>query len=404
LFLPIPEFLSSISANLAYWQGLVDASGDPALRELIPERRNIYRAVEFGLALPETWRSAAGLLLDLHYFIEHSGNWRTWQILLQRALQQCVEEDGELRLCLLDRSGGYYRQDRDWASSLAAHREEEALAQSLDQQEGLAQAYYNLGLLFWRQRQYDEAAENARKSLAGFQEVGAAERQMGGVYSILGLIDYGLGNYSEAIGHHLRSVAYFRKTGYSVLLARSLVNLALAQEAGGEIGPAMASYEEARSIIDDTDYEMDKTRIELSLGSLLFNTKRFDEAEEAYLRAYSPFLKNSGLVYFQGLATNNLGNVYLEQGRLPEAEAVLREGLSLWKRANAPLQKANTTGTLGKVLAARGLPEEAMACLDQAIAGAEAFPEDGWAKLLLQEFQEARDELLSQIRGAGQVR
>jgi tetratricopeptide (TPR) repeat protein len=401
--MPIPDFHSSISTNLAYWQGLVDRSDDPALPELIPERRNIYRAVEFGLALPETWRSAADLILDLHYFIEHSGNWRSWQILLQRALQKCVGEDGELRLCLLDRSGGYYRQDRDWASSLAAHREEEALARLLAKPDGLAKAYYNLSLLYWRQRQYDEAAENARKALAGFQEIGSAERQMGGAYSILGLIEYGRGYYPDSVRHHLRSVAFFRKTGFSVLLARSLVNLALAQEANGEIPAAMASYEEARSILDGTAYEMDKTRIELSLGSLLFNTDRFDEAEEAYLRAYSPFLKRSGLVYFQGLATNNLGNVYLEQGRLIEAEALLRESLSLWKRANAPLQTANTTGTLGKVLAARGLPEEALACLEQAIAGAEAFPEDGWAKQILQEYQEALTELIRQISAAGRV-
>jgi tetratricopeptide (TPR) repeat protein len=401
--LPVPDFKNSISANLIFWKGLVDKSNDPALRDLMPEARNIHRAVEFGLALPETWHSAAELVLDLHYFIEHSGNWRSWQILLQRALHHCNEEDTDLRLRLLDRSGGYYRQNRDWKASMAAHREEEALARSLGKKSSLAQAYYNLSLLYWRQRRYDKAAEYARQALAGFQEVSAAKRQMGGVFSVLGLIDYGLGNYPEAIEFQLQSVAYFRETDFSVLLARSLVNLALAQEAGGEIDAAMDSYQEARSILKNTDYEMDKTRLELSLGSLLFNMNRFKEAEEAYLRAYSPYLKNSGLLYFQGLATNNLGNVYLEQGRLQEAGAVLRESLSLWKRANAPLQSANTTGTLGKVLAAQGLVEEALASFDLAIAGVIAYPEDGWAKQLLQEFQEAQNALLIHLRDAGQV-
>jgi tetratricopeptide (TPR) repeat protein len=399
--LPHPSFHDSILANLAYWQNRVNGVDDPALRELAMEGQNIYRAVEFGLALPDTWRSAARLMLDLHYFIEHSGNRRPWQLLLRRALEQCAEEDADLKLHLLDRSGGYYRQDRDWDSSLAAHEEEIALARSLGRKDSLAQALYNLSILYWRRRQYDKAAEYAQEALAGFLEVEATERQLGGAYSILGLIAYGRGEPVEAVGYHLQSVSYFRKTEFSVLLARSLVNLALAQEAEGQIDPALATYQEALSILEDTDYEMEKTRIELSLGSLLFNMNRFDGAEEAYLRAYSPYLKQSGLVYFQGLATNNLGNVYLEQGRLKEAEAMLRESLSLWERANAPLQTANTTGALGKVLAAQGRDLEARDCFDQALAGVAEFPEDGWAKQLVQEYREERDKLLNKSESTG---
>ena len=401
--MPTTSFCHNVSANLNFWQNKVDQIADPALQELSADGQNIYRAVEFGLALPETWRSAAGLALDLHYFIEHSGSWRPWQILLQKALRWCEQTDAGLKLRLLDRSGDYYRRDRDWEASLRAHRQEESLARKLGKKDRLAQAQHNLAILFWRMRQYEDAATNARQALAGFQEIEGSDRQMGGVYTILGLIDYGRGNYAKAISAHSQAVAYFRKTDFKVLLARSLVNLALAQEGGGDIAGAKASYEEARAILKDTDYEMDKSRIDLSLGSLLFNTQQIEEAEQAYLRAYSPYLKRSGLVYYQGLATNNLGNVYLEQDRFGEAEVILRESLALWERANAPLQAANSTGALGKALAAQGKMLEAMTCFDLAIAGAEAFPEDEWAKQVLKEFQEERSKLLDKKRSAGQV-
>lgn len=401
--MPISRFRGSILANLTYWQGRVDELADPALRDLIAETQNIYRAVEFGLALPEAWRPAANLLLDLNYFIVHSGNWRPWQLLIQKALSQCGDEDGGMKLRLLDCSGDYFRRVRDWESALQAHQQEVSLARKLGKKDCLAQAFYNLGVLYWRQRQYETAAGYARQALSGFEAVGATDRQWGGMYAVLGLIDYGRGNSGEAVGHHSRAVDYFRKTDYTVLLARSLLNLALAQEANGEIDPAMVSYQEARALLEKTDYEMDKVRIDLSLGSLFFNTGRFDEAEEAYLRAYSPYLKRSSLVYLLGLATNNLGNVYLEQGRLEEAESILRESLVLWKRASAPLQTANTTGTLGKALAVQGKDLEALSCLDLALAGAEAFPEDGWAKQLIEEFKGERAELLARKKGAGQV-
>lgn len=388
------RFLSSIYANLGYWQSRVAEIDDPALRELIPEIQNLYRALEFGLAVSETWQSAAELTLDLNYLIEHSGNWQPWQLLLQRALSWCGDDDDYLKLRLLGCSGQYYRRDRDWGASLAAHRQEELLARKLGKKDGLAQAHLNIGKVHWRRREYESAAKYTQLALSGFQAVGATERQMGGVHTDLGLIEYGRGNFAAAIASHTRAAEHFRKTDFLVLFARSLVNLALAQEADGDAKSAMASYLKAHSILEATSYEMDKMRLELSLGSLLFNTERFSEAEEAFLRAYSPYLKRSGLIYFQGLATNNLGNVYLEQGRLGEAEAILRDSLALWERANAPLQIANTTGTLAKVLAIQGRIPEAMTCFERAIAGAEAYADDGWAKQILEEFKKERAELL----------
>lgn len=148
---------------------------------------------------------------------------------------------------------------------------------------------------------------------------------------------------------------------------------------------------------------MDKTRLELSLGSLLFNSGCFAEAEAAYLRAYSPYLKRSGLLYFQGLATNNLGNVYLEQGRLGEAEAILGESLAFWRRAQAGLQLANTRGTMAKAYAAQGRMAEAMAAYREAIEGAEAFVDDGWARQIVEEFRKEEAALLEKGEERGQA-
>lgn len=376
---------------------------DPAFPELIPDSQNMFRAVEFGLARPETWQAAAELILELRYFIDHSGDWRPWQKLLQKALARCGAEEVTLNIHLLDHSGHLYRRDRDWESSLAAHREEERLARELGRKDLLAQAHYNMATLYWRQREYETAANYSESALAGFGEVGATERQMGGALTNAGLIDYGRGNYAAAVEAHSQAAAHFRNTDFVVLLARSLINLALAQEAAGEIEGAMTSYLEARLILQQTGYEMEKARLELSLGTLLVNLGRSEEAEEAYLRAYSAYLKRSGHLYLQGLATNNLGHVYIEQGRFGEAETILRESLAIWQRANVGLQKANTTGSLAKALAAQGRTAEALSCYDEAIAGVSAFPDDGWARQLLGEFQQEKAELQTKQIENGQA-
>lgn len=369
----------------------------------------MMRAVEFGLALPATWQSAVQLILDLNYFILHNGFGRSWQHLLQQALatSEGLAKNGAvdptLKLRLLGHSGQYYRREREWDLSRAAHLEEERLAKELGRTDLLAQAHYYLATLYWRQREYETAARYSEQALSGFQQAGATERQMGGVFANIGLIDYGRGNYAAAIAAHKQAVAHFRNTDFVVLLARSLINLALAQEAGGDIEGAMTSYLEARLILEQTGYEMEKARLELSLGTLLINMGRSAEAEEAYGRAYSPYLKRSGHLYLQGLATNNLGYVYIEQGRFREAELILRESLAIWQRAKAELQNANTTGTLAKALAAQGRTAEALSFYDEAIAGVSVFPDDGWARQLLEEFRQEKAELQTKQIENGQA-
>jgi tetratricopeptide (TPR) repeat protein len=88
-----------------------------------------------------------------------------------------------------------------------------------------------------------------------------------------------------------------------------------------------------------------------------------------------------------------LGNVYLKQHRLTEAEAQLRHARSLWQQLQAPLNLANTIGTLAEVLVQQGKEEEAALLFEQAIKLLHDYPDDAWAKNLLSGFQEQLDNL-----------
>lgn len=399
--MPSTRFVKSIAANLAYWHGRIDESGDPALRELIAENQNLYRAVEFGLALPETWRRAAELIYRLDAYIEHSGIWRPWQALIEKSLARCAADDDALKLNLLDQTGQYYRRERAWDACLAAHQQAERLATKLADRQGLARTQRSLGLLYWRRRSYAEAMAYSRKALDSFLEIGASPRDLGGILTCIGLIEYGRGSFDEAVAAHLQAVDHFRDSGFTVLLARSLVNLALAQEAAGDPEAAMTTYIEAQSILEETEYEMDKARLGLSFGSLLYNLKRFDEAEEVYLHAYSPYLKRSGLTYYLGLATNNLGSVYLEQGKFAKAAAIFRESLAYWQRAGADLQAANTRGNLARALAAQGRYSEAKNYCEKALSAAAAFADDAYARVIVKEVEETLAGLPAELRREG---
>ncbi|MFN2161828.1 MAG: tetratricopeptide repeat protein [Candidatus Promineifilaceae bacterium] len=396
------RFVRSVAANLTFWRDKIAESEDPTVHELIPETQNIYRAIEFGLALDETWCQAAELIAALEPFIEPSGAWRSWQGLIQESMRRCASRDPFLTLRLLDLSGQCYRKSREWDAARAAYLDEERMALELGAADHVARAHHGLGTLYWRMRDYDTAMHYSLLALAEFQATRAGERLMGGVQANIGLIEYGRGQFPAAIEAFHCAIGHFRRTNNSILLARSLVNLALAQEGAGKIERAAESYLEARSILEQTGFEIDKARLELSLGALYFHLNRFDEAEQSFLCAYSPYLKRSGQSYLLGLATNNLGAVYIEKEEFARAEVMLERSLSHWLAARAELQLANTTGNLGKVRAAQGRTAEALEKFDSAISTAEAFADDAYARFIRKEFQEEKERLLQRITREGQ--
>ena len=136
-------------------------------------------------------------------------------------------------------------------------------------------------------------------------------------------------------------------------------------------------------ILESTAHELDKVRVELTLGTLFMNLNRLEEAEEAYKRANSPALRRIGDTYLMALQANNLGTVYLAMGRLQDAERAFSDSIALWHRSAGRIMLANTLGNMGETKLAMNRPDEALPYLDQAITIAREFPDDGWAREIL---------------------
>lgn len=62
---PSPQFVDSVEAGLDYWRRATHGLEDEAISGLVRERRNLYRAVLFGLALPQTFGLTAGNRLTI---------------------------------------------------------------------------------------------------------------------------------------------------------------------------------------------------------------------------------------------------------------------------------------------------------------------------------------------------
>ena len=391
--MPSAEFSNSVAANLNYWLNNSQELDDKTLHRLDGERHNLHRAVGFGIKLPPTRCAAARLILQIYPLIERRGYWRRWIPLLEGAVTSCADADTSLTIDLLDRLGQCYRLNRQWPDSLASHQREEKLARQLADPLRLAKARLNLSQIYWSQRRYDQAVENGQAALTGFQEAGGSVEQLGATATILGLIAYGRGDLPTAEKWLAQAIAAYRTVDLPALLARSLMNLTLCLERDGRGQEALPLCREALDILDPTEHELDKVRVELAMGTIFLNSSRLEEAEAAYKRADSPALRRIGDSYLMALLANNLGNVYLEMGRLEDAERKLKGSIALWRTIDSRLFLANSLGSMAEVQLALNRPAAAQPFLEETIAITREYPDDGWARDLLAKYEKMSGEL-----------
>lgn len=390
---PSPQFVQSVRANVAYWRRRTGRLDRPALAQLEVDRPNLLRAAEFGLALAETWRETADVILQTFPFVEQGGHWREWIPVLERALASCGPAD--LALCgrLLDQLGIFYRLDWRLEAAIQTHRQEEQIGLEGGDERRLAYARHNLSEAYRQRGQYEQAEGVGRAALDGFKALGEPVSTVGAALVNLGMIAQARGQMGTAVERLQEAVDLWRRLDQPVALGRSLKNLAIVLEVAGRPGEALPLYQEALAVLAITDSELDKVQVELSLGTLYFRQGQLDKAEAAFWRADSLYLRQSGHTYYQALAANNLGNVFLAQDRLAEAESCLQGSLFLWRQVEAPVMLANTLGALAEVAVAQAQLEVACSRYDEAIALLAGFPEDDWACHLREKFTAARESL-----------
>ncbi|KJZ68445.1 hypothetical protein HIM_12170 [Hirsutella minnesotensis 3608] len=132
-----------------------------------------------------------------------------------------------------------------------------------------------------------------------------------------------------------------------------------------ELGLGAMSQED--DDIDDELYEEVN-----NLGSLYADQGRLPEAETMYKRALEGFEKARGRDHTSTLDTvNNLGNLYADQGKLPEAEAMYKRALEGSKKALGRDHTSTliTVNNLGYLYADQGKLPEAEAMYKRALEG-----------------------------------
>jgi tetratricopeptide (TPR) repeat protein len=388
------KFAESIAANLDYWHVRLGDLSEDDLRVVDRDRVNLYRAIEFGLDLQETWQETTKLIVRCFPLITQRGYYRDWIPVLEKAASCCTGKDLALKGRVFDQLGICYRRNRLLDAAITVHLEEERIGESLKDESRMAFARMHLSAAFWRKHQYERAEQYGLAALSGFMALDDSKEMVASCLINLGNIAQGRGDHALARDRLNRSLGLYRELNQPADIAVVLKNLSTVYETEGNYDEALVGLIEAADILSGTEFEIDKSLVEINIGTLYFRKGELDLAEAAFNRADSPYMRELGPVFYRALIANNLGNVCLLREQWDQAEKYLQRSVFLFRQANAQVNLANSLSGVAEALVGMGKVDEAIPYYDEAIELVAIFPEDAWAKRLYEEFNGTRGSLV----------
>ena len=116
--LPSAQFCESIAANMTYWRRRVNDLDKSDSRAFAGEEQNLFRAVKFGLELPQTWQDTAELIVDCWNLVKDHSFGTEWIPVLEAVVAGSDENNLNLKAQALDQLGILYRRNRQFNAAL----------------------------------------------------------------------------------------------------------------------------------------------------------------------------------------------------------------------------------------------------------------------------------------------
>jgi two-component system, NarL family, sensor kinase len=218
---------------------------------------------------------------------------------------------------------------------------------------GIARLYNKIGIIYQKQAIFDKALENQFAALELFKPL---KNDIGISYSLnnIGIINQNLGKFKEAADYQLQSIAIKEKMGDLLGVAGSYVNVANCYLLDGQPAKALEYQRKAADIsrgLGDKEYLANALN---NMGTTYIELKYYDSALTVVKESFG---LREGLQDSKGMASclNNLADIYIHTKRYDSAEAVVKKGLSITEKAvNCRSEKNMLHKTYSILLEAKG--------------------------------------------------
>ena len=256
--------------------------------------------------------------------------------------------------------GIIYFDKENYDTAMLLYNKAISIRQQLKDEKGIARLHNKIGIVYQKQGLFDKALENQFKALSLFEK---AADQVGISYSLnnIGIIHQNMGLYEKAIEYQERSILIKEAIGDKYGLSGSYVNIANDFLNLKKYDIAASYYGKAVAITRDIGDKEYLSNALNNLGNLYLITGKLTEAippiEESF-RLRDSLHDTKGMVS----CLNNLADVYIQKKMYDTAESKLNLALNMGLKAvNCKPEVNKVYFTLAKLFEAKGASDRALA-------------------------------------------
>ena len=229
--------------------------------------------------------------------------------------------------------------------------------------EGIAYCLRTLGVTSFFQMRYQQALPDLQKAKNLFIELdnhkatSSCYRNIGNIYTQIGVLDKARINYERAI-------EYAEKTNDTKAIAYVNVNLGLLQQLKGSYIDAIAILIKNLEILEKFEDKIAISETYFNIGNNFIQANDWIQGEKYLLMALETSQKNN---YLKGVAQTYtvLGSLYFKKNDTNKALIYLHEGLATAIEINERRITSETYHTLAEVYKSTGKLEKAITCFEQ---------------------------------------
>lgn len=389
---PTPAFVQAINNGLNHWLSETIDLDAESIREIDPQKDNLFQILEYGLQLPNLWEPIAELMIQAFPLPDRNGYWKLWVSKLKIVISNGPKSPTPNLVRLQINYGKLLRVLWQLEEAINAHLIAMHNAKITKDEYLLANVMMEMGWDYLWQNDLDNAKISGQKALQIYKSLQNHKTiQMVDTMRLLGLVETRQGNVAKAIKLLREALGGAKKIDMPVVVARTCMGLGLAYREQQNIPEAMECFGMASDVLLNTTYENDKVDVFVNFGLLYFDQGMWEAAGYAFNRANNQYLRESGDLKQQAILWNNLGNVYLKQLKFGDAENYLLEALELWPEINDEIQWANTLLTLAEVYLLQARKNEAENLIEDAFEKVKKYPNHAWAVEIKEELKELQN-------------
>ncbi len=207
-----------------------------------------------------------------------------------------------------------------------------ALGRKVNYNKGIAQAYNDLGIIYFDKEQYDTAIRLYQNAITIRQQL----NDQGGIaklYNKIGIIYQKQGYFDAALEQQLKALKLFEKSADQVGISYSLNNIGIIHQNMGFYEKAIEFQERSIAIKETIDDSYGLAGSYVNIANNYLNLQQHDKAASFYNKAIA-ISRSIGDKEYLSNALNNMGHLYLQMGQPAKAIPVVEESYRLRDRLN----------------------------------------------------------------------